>query len=317
MINVRNLVKYYGPFLAVNDISFDVEPGRIVGFLGPNGAGKSTTIRMLTCFMPATSGSATINGFDVFKESLKVRQCIGYLPEGNPLYPELRVEQQLHYFGKLQGMDKASRKQRIGVLTERCGLEQIINRPIGHLSKGNRQRVGIAQAMLHDPPVLILDEPTSGLDPAQITAVRNLIKSLGKEKTILLSTHILPEVEKTCDDVIIIAKGQVVAEGTPSELTAKVQSTSRVILEVKGAAEEIQSTLEGLARVGKVSIDKVDGWCHTAVTAKQAGDDIREILGDTVTEKRWPLRLMTFENASLEEYFIKITSGEGASSGAA
>ena len=308
MIHVRELRKYYGTLPAVDGIDFDVEAGQVVGFLGPNGAGKTTTIRILTGFMPPTAGSATVNGFDVFNQSLEARSSIGYLPEGNPLYGEMRVREQLHYFGKLHGIERNSRNRRIADLTERCGLQKIIDRPISQLSKGNKQRVGLAQAMLHDPPVLILDEPTIGLDPSQITEVRRLIHDLAQRHTVLLSTHILPEVERSCSKVIIIAGGKIVATGTPAELRSKVRRGSRVIVEVKAAAEQVRQAFEGMAHVGAVDITSVDGWCRAAVSPNEAGADIRELLGDAVTEKRWPIREIRHETASLEEFFVQVTN---------
>ena len=310
MIHVRQLVKYYGSRLALDRLDLDVERGQVVGLLGPNGAGKTTALRMLTGFMPPTSGEAVINGHDVFRASHEARQSIGYLPESNPLYPELRVREQLHFLGRLHGLSRADRRRRIGELTDSCGLEEIVHRQIGALSKGNRQRVGLAQALLHDPPVLILDEPTEGLDPSQITGVRKLIQSLGERKTILLSTHILPEVEKTCRRVVILARGRIVAEGTPNELIERVRSASRIVVEVKAEPEDVRRVLSANPHIGSVDVAANNGWCRAAVGARQSGEDIRELLGDAVIEHRWPLREMRPEAASLEEFFIQATSGE-------
>ncbi len=309
MISVKGLTKWYGPRLAVDNISLEVPKGQIVGFLGPNGAGKTTTIRILTCFMPASGGSASINGHDVFTESELVRKSVGYLPEATPLYPEMRVSQQLHYFGQLQGMNRNERNKRIAELMDTCGLSSIISRQIGQLSKGNRQRVGLAQAMLHDPPVLILDEPTAGLDPAQIKEVRNLITHLASRKTILLSTHILPEVEKTCQNVVIIAAGKVVAQGSPEELKSRVRASSRVLVEVKAPAEAVEKAFKAIPQVGRVETHAAgEGWITAAVTAKSPDLDVRELLGDAVMERRWNLREIRPEAASLEEFFIQITA---------
>ncbi|QNN21336.1 ATP-binding cassette domain-containing protein [Planctomycetales bacterium ZRK34] len=307
MIRVQNLVKYYGPTLAVDHLDLDVEAGQVVGILGPNGAGKSTTIRILTAFMPPTAGSASVNGHDVLTDSDAVRRSIGYLPESTPLYPEMRVREQLHYFGRLHGLDRTARNRRIGELTEACGLEAILARPIGHLSKGNKQRVGLAQAMLHDPPVLVLDEPTAGLDPTQITEVRKLILRLAESKTILLSTHILPEVEKTCQRVVIINRGRVVAQGEPEELKQRVRSASRVVVDVKAPVEQVKAAFEKIQSVQDVEAYNDQGWTLAAVTARD-NVDIREILADAIVENRWSFREMTYETASLEEYFIQITS---------
>ena len=308
MIEARQLTKWYGPILALDHIDLDVARGRIVGFLGPNGAGKTTTLRILTCFMPATSGSASVNGFDVFRQSDQVRRQVGYLPEATPLYPEMRVREQLHHFGKLHGLDRRARRARIEALTARCGLQQIIGRPIGQLSKGNKQRVGLAQAMLHDPPVLVLDEPTAGLDPTQIGEVRQLIRGLAGEKTVLLSTHILPEVERTCQDIVIIAGGRVAATGTPDELKSRVRASARVIVEVRANAPAVAEALRGLAVVAAAETDADDGWCVAKVTAKEGAGDIREALGRLAADKHWTIREMRFEVASLEELFIQVTS---------
>jgi len=308
MIEARDLTKWYGPILALDRVDLSVPKGRIVGFLGPNGAGKTTTIRILTCFMPATGGNATVNGFDVFTESAQVRRQIGYLPEATPLYPEMRVTEQLHHFGKLHGLNRKQRKARIEALSDRCGLTQIASRPIGHLSKGNRQRVGLAQAMLHDPPVLILDEPTAGLDPTQIGEVRKLIKSLAGEKTILLSTHILPEVERTCEELVVIAGGRVVAGGTPDELKSQVRASARVIMEVKANAPAVAQAVKALPQVASCETDAHDGWAVARVTAKENVGDIRETLGALAASKQWTLREMRYEAASLEEFFVQVTS---------
>jgi ABC-2 type transport system ATP-binding protein len=312
MIRVRNLRKSYGPVLAVDGIDLDANKGQVVGLLGPNGAGKSTTLRILTGFMPPTSGTAQINGHDVMTHSKQVRQSLGYLPESTPLYGELTVEQQLHHFGRLHGVSRAVRRQRIAELAERCGLSQIIRRPIGHLSKGNRQRVGLAQALVHDPPLLILDEPTAGLDPAQITEVRRLIQDLGQTKCILLSTHILPEVEKTCDQVIILHQGRVAASGTPQELKANVRMTARVLIEVQTEASQLQTVLSGLNCVGQLDVQQEGVWAIAAVRGRQGDQDIRANLAEAVTEKGWAIREIRHEAASLEEFFIQITSGQDA-----
>ncbi len=310
MIEVQQLTKWYGPVQALDRVNLSVPKGRIVGFLGPNGAGKTTAIRILTCFMPATSGSATINGANVFTESQQVRQSLGYLPENTPLYPEMRVVEHLHYFGKLHGLTRMRRRQRIDELTFQCGLQQILRRPIGQLSKGNRQRVGLAQALLHDPPVLILDEPTAGLDPGQVGAVRSLIRDLAGEKTILLSTHILPEVEKTCEEVVIIARGRIVAEGTPAQLKARVRSQGAVLLEVAADAAAVKTAIESLEAVSQVHTEAAEGWTTARVAPKPAAGDIRPELGRLIVAKQWTIRSMRFEVGTLEEYFVQVTDPE-------
>ncbi len=308
MIEVRNLTKWYGPILAADQITFDASAGRIVGFLGPNGAGKTTTLRIITCFMPATSGTAKVNGHDVFTESHQVRSSIGYLPESTPLYPEMRVEEHLHYFGKLQGMKRTDRVRRIDALADRCGLTNIRRRLVGQLSKGNKQRVGLAQALLHDPPVLILDEPTVGLDPTQISSVRDLIVELGRDKTILLSTHILPEVEKTCQSVVIVAGGRVAAQGTPDELRQQVSQQTRVLVEVQANPMAAKEALASLPQVDAVETNDHDGWCRAAITPKQADADIRTEVAACIAQQNWSLRELRHEVASLEEFFVQITS---------
>lgn len=307
MITVKNLTKRYGPIFAVNGISFDVEEGTVVGFLGPNGAGKSTTIRILTCYQPATSGHATIAGYDVFTQSLEVRRHVGYLPESAPLYPEMRVREYLHFRGKLHGLDRAERVAAIQRVTERCWLGDFIDRPIGQLSKGMRQRVGLADAMLHDPKVLVLDEPTIGLDPNQIQEQRRLIKELGQRHTVLFSSHTLSEVERICTKVIIIASGKIVASGTPEKLRDSVSAGSRLIAEVQGPAEEVRRGIGGLAGVRHVDMEARDGWNRLTIDAGE-GTDVREAVFRLTASRGWALREMRREVASLEDYFVKITA---------
>jgi len=308
MIQVRQLTKWYGPILALDGIDLDVPAGRIVGFLGPNGAGKTTAIRILTGYMPPSAGRATINGHDVISDSLAVRGSIGYLPENTPLYPEMRTREQLHYFGRLHGLSRADRRRRINELTDRCGLQHIVDRPIGQLSKGNRQRVGLAQALLHDPPVLILDEPTVGLDPAQITAVRGLIRELAGEKTILLSTHILPEAEKTCQEMVIIADGRIIASGTPAELTAQARSGAAVLAEVKAGPDDVRQAINALPGVRQVEVEQRDGWSVASITPAADAGDIRATVAELFMNKQWLCRDLRHEIASLEELFIQVTS---------
>ncbi len=234
MIRVQNLTKRYGSFVAVDNISFDVEAGGVVGLLGPNGAGKTSTMRVLTCYHPASAGSVSVAGYDVFQDSLEVRRHIGYLPEATPLYPEMRVREYLKFRGKLRGLSRAESLDAIRRVTERCWLGEFVDRPIGQLSKGMKQRVGLADAMIHEPDLLVLDEPTIGLDPRQIRETRNLIKELGERHTVILSSHILHEVEQTCSRTIIIAEGRIVASGSPQELLAKSVSLAPVVAELRG-----------------------------------------------------------------------------------
>ncbi len=313
MIAVKNLSKSYGSVRAVENISFDVAEGEILGFLGPNGAGKTTTMRILTCYHPADAGSASVTGHDVFRESMQVRRNIGYLPESAPLYPEMRSREYLDFRARLHGMDRSERQAAIKRVTERCWLGDFIDRPIGHLSKGMRQRVGLADAMIHDPKVLVLDEPTIGLDPTQIRETRNLIKELGQRHTILLSSHILHEVEQTCTRAIIISSGRIVASGTPDELRRKVSAESRLIAEIRGPADAVRKEVAALAGVDRVTLETRDGWNHLAIMP--AGEaDVREDLFKLTARKNWSLREMRREVASLEDFFINIVAQQTESS---
>ncbi|NLX07177.1 MAG: ATP-binding cassette domain-containing protein [Phycisphaerae bacterium] len=311
MIEVKNLTKYYGPTLAIDNISFSIEQGQIVGFLGPNGAGKTTTIRVLTCFMPATSGSATIAGHDVFSESLEVRQRIGYLPESVPFYPEMRVREYLQFRGQLRDMEKGKLKQRIGYVSERCWLSDVFNRPIGQLSKGFRQRLGLADALLHDPDVLILDEPTVGLDPTQIRATRQLIKDLGERHTILLSSHILPEVEAVCKQTIIISGGRIVAKGSIEDLRRQIREHSRLIVELKGPKDSIESSIRGIESVKSIDVTPTDGYLRLAIEVAERSDP-RERIYELASRNKWSLREMRLEVATLEDFFVRAVAQQGA-----
>jgi len=306
MIEVRNLAKVYGQHRAVDGISFTVGRGEIVGFLGPNGAGKTTTLRILTCYHPATAGTATVAGHDVFRESAQVRRVVGYLPESVPLYPEMRVREYLRFRGRLRGLGRAEREAAIGRVVERCWLQDVVARPGGQLSKGVRQRGGLADALLHNPPVLILDEPTVGLDPAQIRETRSLIRDLASEHTVMLSSHILPEVEATCQKIIIIHRGRIVASGAVDELRQRVAGASRIISELKGPAAEITAAVRGLPGVTDVQSEARDGWVRLAVSA---GGDPREALARLAREHAWALRELRREVATLEDFFVNIVAG--------
>ena len=311
MISVSQLTKLYGHVLAVDHISFEVAKGQIVGFLGPNGAGKSTTLKMLTCYLPPTSGTATINGFDIFHQSQQVREHLGYLPENTPLYTEMKAEEYLDFRGRLRGMDRETRRKRIDYVVDRCWLGAVRNRVIGHLSKGYRQRVGLADALLHNPPVLIMDEPTVGLDPTQIRETRKLIRDLGGDHTVILSTHILPEVEAVCDRAVVIASGKVVAQGTPEELRASRRMQARVLVECRGPAKEIESALSrvsGVARVETVNGTSTEKNFVTFALRPRDGQDVREEVASTVTRNGWPLREIRLEHATLEEFFVQVTA---------
>jgi ABC-2 type transport system ATP-binding protein len=315
VISVSQLTKAYGPVLAVDRISFDVQKGQVVGFLGPNGAGKSTTLRMLTCYLPPTSGGATVNGFDIFHQSLQVRENLGYLPENCPLYTEMKVTEYLDFRGRLRKMDRPTRLKRAEYVIERCWLSGVRDRVIGHLSKGYRQRVGLADALLHNPAVLILDEPTVGLDPAQIIETRKLIKGLGGDHTLILSTHILPEVEAVCDHAIVIAGGRIVAQGSPDELRASRRMQARVLVECKGPGEQIKNALQRVSGVGKVEIlssngdGQADKYITAAVRPKESYD-VREEVARTIQQNGWPLREIRLEHATLEEFFVQVTANQ-------
>jgi len=310
MIQVDNLTKRYGLVEAIHDVSFSVDKGRIVGFLGPNGAGKSTTMKILSCFMPASGGTATVAGFDVFSQSLEVRRRIGYLPENAPLYPDLSVASYLDFVAEIKGVGRAARRGRVADVMERCFITDMQNRLIGKLSKGYRQRVGLAQALLGDPEVLILDEPTIGLDPRQIAEIRALIRSLAGEHTVILSTHILPEVSMVCDGVIIINRGRIVAQGTESDLVRQAFPSARIEVRVAGATGDVAGALRAVP--GVVGIEPLasrDGAVGFLVEAER-DRDVRPDLVRLVTGKGWALQELHQVGMSLEEVFIRVVAGE-------
>jgi len=309
LIKVEHLTKRFANTVAVNDISFEVEEGEILGFLGPNGAGKTTTMRILTCFMPATEGKATVAGFDVFTQSLEVRKRIGYMPENAPLYPEMRVREYLNFRAKLKGIPRSERRKKIGERMEQCGVLDVQDRIIGQLSKGYRQRVALTEALIHDPKVLILDEPTIGLDPNQIRQTRQLIKSLGNTHTIILSTHILPEVEMTCGRVIIINKGRIVAMDTPENLTEKLRAGGAVHVEVRGPVKEVTKAIEAIPGVTRVSAQQKGDICDMSVETEKE-KDVREDIFSCVARNGWTLREMHREMMTLEDVFVQITTRE-------
>tara|TARA_A100001037_G_C15152451_1_gene640350 strand:+ start:3710 stop:4666 length:957 start_codon:yes stop_codon:yes gene_type:complete len=311
LINVDNLSKFYGNVEAVRGISFDVEEGEIVGFLGPNGAGKSTTMKILTGYMPASSGSAHIAGFDVSQDPLNVQKNLGYLPENNPLYPEMTVSAYLDYSASIKGLSSSEKNSAIGSVIEKCGLENVRSRVIGHLSKGYRQRVGLAQALVNDPPVMLLDEPTSGLDPAQIVEIRNLIKELKGNRTIMLSTHILPEVNMVCDRVVIIHQGRLAAAGELDALADSMNEKNRTFLSVVGEEDKFSEILKGIDGVENVRLRGIkNGEVHYEVDSEK---DLRANLASVVYEKSGKLTEIRKESITLEEIFVKIVSGETGS----
>ena len=307
MISVRNLTKRYAGHTAVDDISFEVDRGEIVGFLGPNGAGKSTTMRILTCYLSATQGAASVGGFDTFKDSIEVRKRIGYMPENVPLYDDMRVKEYLHFRAQLKGLRGRSAKRAAGEAMDTCSLQDVRRKMIGTLSKGYRQRVGLADALVNKPDLLILDEPTNGLDPNQIRQVRELIKHLGERHTILISTHILSEVEMTATRVIIIDKGKIKASDTPQNLIRRLHSSGTVHLELKAKGEQAVKKIETLSDVkNAVHTGTNQGWAMIDVHAFSSVD-IREQLFDLAREQNWPLRELYRDTASLEDAFVNIT----------
>jgi ABC-2 type transport system ATP-binding protein len=310
MIQAEHLSKTYGTHPALHDVSFSVEKGEVLGFLGPNGAGKTTTMRILSGYLPATSGRASIAGFDVMKQSLEARRHIGYLPETVPLYPEMSVSGYLDFMAKIKGLAGKTRKVEVYRVMEMVGVEQRSQQLIGKLSKGFRQRVGLAQAILGGPDVLILDEPTIGLDPRQIIEIRNLIKNLGSEHTVMLSTHILPEVSATCSRVIIINDGRVVAEDTPENLTRRLRGADNLQLEVRGPRREVLASLKRVPRV--LNVEATDGRAGRTLftVACEVGSDVREQLAAAIVGGGWGLLELRPVGMSLEEIFLKLTTTE-------
>jgi ABC-2 type transport system ATP-binding protein len=317
MIKVEGLTKRYARNVAVDHISFEVTKGQIVGFLGPNGAGKTTTMRMLTCFLPPTDGTAEVAGFDVVEKPMEVKKRIGYLPESPPVYPEMEVIEYLDFVGRIKGVDKSGLAGRIDEVMEKCAVTDVRNREIGKLSKGYRQRVGLAQAILHNPDVLILDEPTAGLDPHQIIETRDLIKNLAGDHTIILSTHILSEVEQTCERVIIIAKGKLVATDTVANLTSRLRGCETVAVQVAPPvgmgdttqfSQSVQRKLEQVPGVSRVmQKESKEGRAEFTVESLQ-GRQIRPELARAVVESGWNLNELHAVGLSLEEIFLQLTA---------
>jgi len=310
MIKVENLKKLYGDFIAVDDISFEIKRGEIVGLLGPNGAGKTSTMRILTCFLPATSGEVSINGHDAFENPYLVKKSIGYLPENAPLYQDMKVEEYLEYVADIREIPKSQKRKRIREVAEKTGLAPRLRQEIGHLSKGYKQRVGLAQALLHDPEVLILDEPTSGLDPNQIIEIRSLIKEIGKEKTIILSTHILSEAEATCDRVLIINKGRIVASGTAQELRSQHKDKALIRVKIEGEGKGLIKKLEeinGVTHVLKVDRGVEKGYSMFEVET-ESNKDLRKEITQAVVNGGFDLVEVQREGKTLEDVFAELTS---------
>ena len=308
MIEVENLTKYYGPLPAIRDVTFTIERGEVVGFLGPNGAGKSTTIRILTCYMPPTSGVARIDGLDCFERSLEVRSKIGYLPESVPLYGELTVRGFLRFAAGAKGIEGKKVAGEVGRVIAVCGLESAAHRIIGHLSKGFKQRVGLAQALLNNPSVLVLDEPTIGLDPAHIIEIRRLIQELREEHTILLSSHILTEVALICQRVLIINKGEIVATDTPANLTSQLQKSAQIQLQVRGQAGDLAHALENLRGVERVSFS--DGEHGRLTVETDRSGDLRPEIARLVVAKGIDLLELKLVDLSLEDIFMQLVTEE-------
>jgi ABC-2 type transport system ATP-binding protein len=313
LIEVQDLTKAYGSVTAVDHVSFTVNKGEILGFLGPNGAGKTTTMRILTAFMPATSGTARIGGFDVFNDSLEVRRRIGYLPEVPPVYPDMSVEAYLDFVARIKNVPPERRADRISDALQKANILDKRHELIKRLSRGYKQRVGIAQALVHDPDVIILDEPTVGLDPKQIIEVRHLIKSLKGTHTIILSTHILPEVSMTCDRVVIINKGKIAAVDTPQNLTSQLKGGQRIRLEVQAPEAPLRETLSQIPGASRVEIESTRSDGHLGVNIEAApGRDIRSQLAASVVQKGWPLFELRGVSLSLEDIFLELTTDDAA-----
>ncbi len=307
MIAVTDLTKRYAGRTAVAGISFTVARGEIVGLLGPNGAGKSTTMRILSCFMPATSGTAQIAGFDVFHQSDEVRRRIGYMPENNPLHPEMRVREYLKFRARLKGLGWRRSRERVATVMEQCGLTDVSRRIIGQLSKGYKQRVGLADALVHEPELIILDEPTIGLDPHQIRAVRQLIKSLAQKHTVLISTHILPEVEMMCGRVLIMLDGKILAADTPDNLQRLMAGDSQIIAEIAAPANELRDLWAQMPGIEQFDVSPSEGDFHRCALTPRDGYDLRPAIFALVLERGWVLRELTRSRHSLEDIYVQVT----------
>jgi ABC-2 type transport system ATP-binding protein len=310
VIEVQHLTKKYGPVTAVDDVTFRVERGEILGFLGPNGAGKTTTMRVLTGYMPATSGRAIVAGFDVFEQPLEAKRRTGYLPETPPLYPEMTVREYLGFVAQIKGVPGGERKGRVDTAMEKARVSDMAARLCGQLSKGYRQRVGLAQALLHNPDVLILDEPTAGLDPKQIIETRELIKRLAGDHTIILSTHILPEVSQTCQRVVIINRGRVVAVDSPANLTRRLGGAQTMYVQVDGVPDGASASLERIGGITRVTeVDRQDGVVGFEVES-EGGQDLRREIARAVVTSGWGLLELRPVRVSLEDIFLQLTTEE-------
>jgi ABC-2 type transport system ATP-binding protein len=310
VIEVNDLTRYYGQKRAISNVSFKVNKGEILGMLGPNAAGKTTTMRILTCYMPPTAGSATIGGFDIFKQSMEIRQITGYLPENPPLYMDLTVKDYLMFVAQIKGVAKNKTAVEISNAIEKASIGDVQNRVIGKLSKGFKQRVGLAQCLLNNPQVVILDEPTVGLDPKQIIEIRELIKNLKGDHTIILSSHILPEVEQTCERVVIISEGEVVAEDTPENLTSRMKGVERVLLELEGDEKQVKEIFKSFPDVTTLKVKKTgNGLLKVEV---ESNKDLRKEYAQALIGKKIGLLEMQSDKVTLEDIFLHLTTKEEA-----
>jgi len=307
MIEVANLTKRYAGRAAISDVSFTVRRGEIVGLLGPNGAGKSTTMRILACYLPATSGTVRIAGLDICAHSRAVRRRLGYMPENNPLHPEMRVREYLRFRARLKGLSRRRTRERVDVVMEQCGVTEVSRRIIGQLSKGYRQRVGLADALVHEPELIILDEPTIGLDPHQIRAVRQLIKGLAASHTVLLSTHILPEAEMTCHRVLILYEGRVLAADTPDNLQRVMSSNSQIVAEIAAPEAALRECWAQMPEVEQFDVAPADGDFFRCTLTPRDGADLRSRVFALAKERGWTLRELTRSRHSLEDIYVQVT----------
>lgn len=310
MIEVANLTKRYAGHTAIADLSFTVARGEIVGFLGPNGAGKSTTMRILSCFLPATSGTARVAGYDVFTQADEVRRRIGYMPENNPLHHDMRVRDYLKFRARLKGLSRKASRERVDVVMQQCALTDVSKRIIGHLSKGYKQRVGLADALVHEPELIILDEPTIGLDPNQIRSVRQLIKDLGRKHTVLISTHILPEVEMTCSRVLIMRQGKILAADTPENLEKRHNQKGQITAEIAAPLQVLEESWEDMPEIENFDIVAIDGNYFRCSLTPVNGADIRPQIFDLAKQHGWILRELSRSRYSLEDIYVRVTRPE-------
>jgi len=306
IIEVNNLTKRYAGHTAVNGVSFTVQRGETVGLLGPNGAGKSTILRILTCYLPATAGTVRVGGFDIFYQSAEVRKRVGYMPENNPLHLEMRVGEYLKFRARLKGLSGSATRERVGLVMEQCGLTEVSRSIIGHLSKGFRQRVGLADALVHDPELIVLDEPTIGLDPNQIREVRRLIKDLGRSHTILLSTHILPEVEMTCSRILILHEGRMLAADSPEGLQSRFHGDGQIIAEIAASFSDLNQCWRDMEWVEHFDVSPAEGDFFRCALTPRPGVDLRPVVYDVVRTRGWKLRELTRHRQTLEDLFVHV-----------